>query len=194
MTVQPPIDFRQLRILVVHPRDGDGDMMFRQLQRAGSHVELAWPPPPELPASIDAVFLLIGAEPKGWLAGPPQCALIGVIGRSDAGLLRPLVDCNPQAVISKPIDPAGLLANLVVAHNSFRYEKRLLSKIGKLEDTLRSIRKVEQAKSILMKQKRIQEPEAYRFLRQQAMNKRMSIGAVASAIIAAAEVLHDESR
>jgi len=84
------------------------------------------------------------------------------------------------------------LTNLLMARNNFRYERRLLAKIGKLEETLRAIRKVEQAKSILMKKRGIDEPEAYEYLRRQAMRKRVPVGSVAAAIIDADELLGSE--
>jgi len=48
---------------------------------------------------------------------------------------------------------------------------------------------VERAKAILMKNKNIEEEEAYRYLRSQAMMKRVPIGVIASAIIDAKEML-----
>ena len=53
-------------------------------------------------------------------------------------------------------------------------------------------RKVEQAKSILMKKRGIDEPEAYEYLRRQAMRKRVPVGSVAAAIIDADEMLGSE--
>src|SRR5262249_35127048 len=110
-------------------------------------------------------------------------------GQGGPTILQAVADCMPQAVVTKPIDPVGLLTNLMMARNNFRYERRLLSKIAKLEETLRSVRKVEQAKSILMQKRGIAEPEAYEYLRQQAMRKRVPIGMIAQAIITADEVL-----
>jgi len=196
VTTLPPLDLRQLRVLVAHPRDAEGEVLLRQLQRSGARVECVWPAPPALPTGIDVLFALLGSEPKGalaWLGSPPPCALVALFEPADAAGMRNVVDCSPQAVIVKPIAASCVLPSLALAHANFRYERRLLSKIGKLEETLRSMRKVEQAKSILMKQKRLPEPEAYRYLRQQAMNRRVSIGAVASAIIEAADILREES-
>ena len=58
-----------------------------------------------------------------------------------------------------------------------------------IEETIRSVRSVEKAKSILMKSKNIEEKEAYECIRKHAMNRRMPIGKVASAIIDASDVL-----
>jgi AmiR/NasT family two-component response regulator len=95
-------------------------------------------------------------------------------------------------VLTKPIDPAALLTNLVVARNNSRYQRRLQSKISKLEETLRSVRKVERAKTILMEKRHIDESEAYAYLRDQAMKKRVPIGVIATVVVESNDVLSDE--
>ena len=38
MPIPPHIDFRDLRMVVAHPRDHDGDLLIRHLQRLGCRV------------------------------------------------------------------------------------------------------------------------------------------------------------
>jgi AmiR/NasT family two-component response regulator len=78
---------------------------------------------------------------------------------------------------------------LVLARTRFSYEQRLRGRIDKLDETLRAIRSVERAKAILMSQQRIDEEAAYHFMRRQAMARRVSITAVAAAIVDAHEIL-----
>jgi AmiR/NasT family two-component response regulator len=186
------LDFRALRVLVIHPRDSDGQHLERQLMRLGCQVTACWPSPPDLPPEADTVFCLVDQENQArfaWLADRPAVATIAVLGRSGSPPVRAIKDLMPQAIVLKPCEPQALLTNLVMAHNNFRYERRLLSKIGKLEETLRSVRKVEQAKTILMKQRQIDEASAYEHLRRQAMQKRVPIGVIAAAVLDASEVL-----
>ncbi len=178
--------------MVLHPRDREGESLIRHLQRLGCSVEAVWPAPSELPTDLDVVFCLIGPQPRAGLAWPTidrRCAIVAIVERESPGALRALTDCNPQAVLWKPIEPFGILTSLTLARNILGYERRLLAKVAKLEETLRSIRKVERAKAILMKNKNIEEEEAYRYLRTQAMMKRVPIGTIASAIIDAKEML-----
>jgi AmiR/NasT family two-component response regulator len=84
------------------------------------------------------------------------------------------------------------LINLIAARANLRYQRRLLSKVAKLEETLRSFRRVELAKNILMETRKINEPAAYAYLREQAMRRRVSIGAVASVVIDSNSVLSSE--
>jgi AmiR/NasT family two-component response regulator len=188
----PAVELPRLGVAVVHPRDQDCDLLVQHLQRAGCRVMQAWPAPTDLPPDIDVVFLLLdghGALDLPWLTGTPAAAVIAVVGRETPAVPALLSSCSPQAVIVKPADRLQILTNLILAHNNFRYERRLLSKVSKLEDTLRSIRKVEKAKAILMRTRQIEEPDAYEYLRSQAMKKRVPITVVAAAVIDAHEVL-----
>ncbi len=183
---------RQLRVMVVHPRDSDGEQIIRQLRRIGCGVETMWPPPTDLPNGVDAVFVLIDARtrrPQSWFDNGSAAAVIAIISQDAPDFLRLLADAAPHAVIGKPATPVEILTSLAVARNIFRYEGRLHTKIRKLEETLRSVRKVEQAKTILMRLKNLREQEAYEYLRRHAMNRGLPIGKVAAAVIDANEVL-----
>ncbi|HZS83535.1 MAG TPA: ANTAR domain-containing protein [Stellaceae bacterium] len=185
-------DFHQLHVAVVHPRDHDGDVLMRHLQRLGCQTALHWPPAAALGAEFDVLFCLIDPEARpvldaATMAGTP--AIIGILDQRQPRSLRLLQEATPHAVIQRPIDPAAVVPNLVVARHNARYQRRLLSKVTKLEETLRSYRKVERAKIILMEQRKIGEPEAYSYLREQAMRRRMPIGAVASIVVDSNEIL-----
>jgi len=121
-----------------------------------------WPPPAKLPERTDVVFYLIDDQTRRslpWFADLPPAAIVAVVEHETPDVLGLLSDCSPQAVVSKPTDPFAILTSLIVA------------------------------KSILMKSKNIEEMEAYEIIRKHAMNRRMPIGKVASAIIAASEIL-----
>ncbi len=183
---------RQLRVMVMHPRDSEGERIIRCLRRIGCGVETMWPPPPEPPEGIDAVFVLIDERTRRslpWFGGRSPAAIIAIVSHDTPDMLRLLSDAGPHAVVGKPAEPAAILTSLAVARNLFCYEGRLHTKIRKLEETLRSVRKVEQAKTILMQLKNLKEQEAYEYLRRHAMNRGLPIGKVASAVIDANGVL-----
>lgn len=192
MSIPPHIDFRQLRMVVVHPRDHDGELLIRHLQRLGCRVDNVWPPGRSVEADVDVLLCLVDPVARALLdaataqSGP---AVIGIIDPRQAASLRLLHEATPHAVINRPFDPATLIPNLVVARNNLRYQRRQLSKVAKLEETLRSYRKVEQAKAILMEKRKIGEPEAYSFLREQAMRRRVPISVIASVVVESNEVL-----
>lgn len=192
MTMPSMEELQCLRVLLVHPHDPDGDSILRHLRRICCQVEAMWPPPNYLPARIDVMFYLIDeitSRSLPWYANQPDCAIVAVMKRETPSAVRLLTDCSPQAVVNKPVEPFDLLTSVIAARSIFRYEERLRTKVRKLEETLRSVRKVEQAKSILMKNKNIEEQEAYEYLRKCAMDRRVPIGKVAAAVIDANDIL-----
>jgi AmiR/NasT family two-component response regulator len=191
-TEELPNGFHQLRIIVIHPRDQDGEFLLRNLQRLRCRVDLLWPPPDRIEAGADITFCLLQADTYALcceLMHTRQSAIAGIVDPGNPRAPQLLAAAGPQVVLTKPFDATAILTNAVVAYKNFRYEKRLLSKIAKLEETLRSIRTVERAKLILMQARKIDETEAYAFLRDQAMKKRLSIGRVAAVVVESGNIL-----
>ena len=191
-TADLPFDLRQLRIMVIHPRDPDGECLLRSLQRLRCQVDLIWPPPNRIETSIDVAFCLLQAETASLcseLMHSGQTAIAAIVDPADPRTPHLLAAMAPQVVVTKPFEAGAILTNLVVAFSNSRYQRRLLTKIAKLEETLRSIRTVERAKLILMKARNIDESEAYSYLRDQAMRKRISIGSVASLVVESGNIL-----
>ena len=119
-------------------------------------------------------------------------ALIAIVDPADAWSAQVLVDANPHAVLVKPFEATAILTSILVARNNSGYQWRLLHKISKLEETLRSSRTVERAKAIFMEKRQIGESAAYAYLREQAMRKRIPIGAIAAVVVESDEVLSGE--
>jgi AmiR/NasT family two-component response regulator len=181
-----------LDIIAVAAHDDDGDFLLRELVRTRARVRRVWPLPNRLPEEVDVIVCdlvpgLLQVIP--WLPGEPKAALVGImptVGPPDLLLLR---NCTPDAVLHRPFTAQAILTSLALARDHFLYQKRLRTRIEKLDETLRGFRSVEQAKTILMHTRRMDEDAAYRFIRTQAMNRRVSISAVAAAIIDSNEVL-----
>ncbi len=183
---------RRTRVLVVHPPDPDGEVLVRQLRRIGCQVRSMWPPPSKLPDELDAVFLLVeraGSDALPWRPGDSDPPLIAVVEYENPTLLRGLLDSGAQAVVNKPIRATGLLSTLVLACAMAAYNRRMQTKIRKLEDQLRTRRDVERATRLLMQMKGLSEAEAYELMRGQATRSRLSLGEVAARILSASDVL-----
>jgi AmiR/NasT family two-component response regulator len=132
-----------------------------------------------------------------WPAGPttvPESAaekgpsLIAIVDFENPTALRSLLDTNAHSFISKPIRASGILSSLVMARALHGYQDRLLNKVAKLEETLRSRREIERATRILMEVKGSSEDSAYQLIRQQATAQRLAMGVVARSIITAHRV------
>jgi AmiR/NasT family two-component response regulator len=179
--------------LVVAVRCGpEGDALTRELQRTRARVRRMWPLPARLPDDTDVICCELVPELPGslpWVPGQPTAALVAVLHAMQRPDLKLLRNCAPQAVLCLPSTPHAVLANLALAHAQFLYERRLRTRIDKLDETLRAFRSVERAKCILMQTRQLDEDDAYHFMRRQAMKRRVSIGAVAAAIVDSHEVL-----
>lgn len=181
-----------LEILVAVPAENDGEQLARELSRTRSSVRRIWPLPPNLPHAIDVVFCDFVPELPHhlpWVPGRPSAALVVVVQAVQSPPLKLLRNCAPHAVLHRPFTSGTVLTSLVMARAQFLYEQRLRARIDKLDETLRAFRSVERAKHILMEKRKLDEEEAYHFMRRRAMSQRISIGAVAAAIIDSRDIL-----
>jgi two-component system, response regulator PdtaR len=185
-------DLRGARVLVVHPRDAEGDALIDQLKRIGCNVRGLWPPPAEIPRDVDTVFHLVeAAETPDFTASATDDGptFVAIIDYENPTVLKRLLDSNAHGVVNKPIRPFGILSSLVLARSAHGYARRLQGKVQKLEETLKARRDVDKAVKILVALKKIGETEAYELIRQQATQKRLSMAQIAATIIGAQEVL-----
>lgn len=188
-------DLRLLQVLVSHPDDTDCQTLVRHLHRIGCRVEVEWPPAEVAPLWPDVVFLLIKQEmvaqyKSSWAElqerGP---ALIVVVDYEDPTTLQTVLEMSPNAVIGKPIQPYGVLSNLVVARQAKLHHIAHRHAIEKLEHKLKSVKLINQAKAVLMSRLGISEEEAHRRLRSQAMAIRATTEDVALSLINAGDLL-----
>jgi len=188
-----PAEASGLDVVVATARDASGEALIRELQRTRARVRHFWPPPDPLPADTDALFCdLVPSLPARlpWLPGEPKAALVVLMPSAETALdLDLLRKAAPEAVLHRPFTAPAILAALVLARSRFAYERRLRGRIERLDLTLRSMHSVERAKAILMGARKMQEEDAYRFIRSQAMERRVSVGAVATAIVDAHELI-----
>ena len=185
-------DLRGARVLVVHPRDAEGDALIDQLKRIGCNVRGLWPPPAEIPRDVHTVFHLVeAAETPDFTASATDDGptFVAIIDYENPTVLKRLLDSNAHGVVNKPIRSFGILSSLVLARSAHGYARRLQGKVQKLEETLKARRDVDKAVKILVTLKKIGETEAYELIRQQATQKRLSMAQIAATIIGAQEVL-----
>jgi AmiR/NasT family two-component response regulator len=185
-------EFANLEILVATQRDETGELLVRELQRARANVRHLWPLPDRLPEGADVIFVDLApglATRIPWVPGEAKAALVAIIPPFPPPDLDLLRKCAPDAVLHRPFTTHAVLTSLVLARSHFTYDRRLRGRVDKLDDTLRAIRSVERAKSILMAKENIGEDEAYHFMRRQAMSRRVSLSAVAAAIVDSQQLL-----
>ena len=185
-------DGSALRVIVILEPGEERNALVRELQRTRAAVTAVWPTPAEIPIEYDVVFCQVAgdlAKRMAWLPGRAPSALVLVSRQGQQPNLNLVEKCAPQAVLQLPGSPGAAVWTLMLARNQFLYERRLRSRIDKLDESLRTIRAVERAKSLLMEKRKMNEEEAYHFLRRTAMKRRVSVGALANAIIDSSEIL-----
>lgn len=188
-------DLRGLFVVIVHPRDTDGQAILEQMKRIGCKTELVWPPPRQLPANADVVFLGLFFDSRKELTnmirrsekhGP---AIIGVVDYENPAMLEFVLEIGAIAVTSKPVRSFGILTNLVVGYASSLREQEARDRIARLEKKLLGKRNIAEAKTVLMRMHGIREEDAHKLIRERAMDKRTTIEDMAQAIIDANELL-----
>ena len=185
-------ELADLSAVVVAPVDDQIGMLMCELQRFRMRVRQVWPMPESVPADADVVYCEYSsdlARRLPWIPGDARSALVVILPATEAVQADALCHATPNAVLPRPFTPNAVLSSLVLARSQFGYERRLRSKIEKLDDNLRSMRTVERAKAILMATRQMPETEAYGFIRRQAMDRRVSASAVAAAIVDSFELL-----
>lgn len=185
-------DLRRARVLVVHPRDEDGDTLVAHLKRLGCEVRATWPLPSVLPPDVDTLFLHVEevqTEHALQIVEQQQPAIIAIVTYESPTILQAIIDLNAHGVVSKPLRPLGILTQFALARYRHSYEKRLAGKVQKLEDTLKGRRLVDRAVAALRTMNGLHEEAAYKLLRDQATAKRVPMATVAESIIAAQETM-----
>ena len=85
--------------------------------------------------------------------------------------------------IVKPIDEKSFIPNLEIIFNKQEEFEKLEKKYLKTSQKLEDRKKIDIAKSILMKTRNFTENEAYEYIRTLSMNKRWDMGKIANIII-----------
>ena len=183
--------FSDLCIAAITQRNTHGDAFIRALQKTRAEVKPIWPCPHIIPSNYDIVFSeLVDNLPSriDSLPGLPGFALIIVIPQTGHVDLKMLENCAPHGTIHLPANDQAVLSAITVARSHYLYENRLRKRIQQLDDNLISIRNIERAKNLLMRQMNLSESEAHKHMQRQAMQRRITVSAVAKTIIDAQEL------
>jgi AmiR/NasT family two-component response regulator len=185
---------RKLRILLLHPGGPEGKDLLEHLNRIGCQVSISWPPPDVVPAGTDVVLVAVreiveGGVPFHWDAEKPPASLIAIVDYENPLIVERVLRLGAQTVIGLPLQPLGILANLLLSATNFDQVRKLQLRIDRLSSRLKANRDVSTAMSIIMQTHSVGEREAYELLRSQAMARRATIESTAAAIIQASDVL-----
>ena len=190
-------DLRNLKVSLLHPYDSDGKEIFDQISRIGCSCEHVWPPNSIKQVLSDVVIVSIYQDKQKALKtlllnGSLESVIIAVIDYESPSELEMALDLNATAVISKPVRPFGIFANLVMSRWCWEKSKELNKRVLRLEKALAQKTVISKATLILMKSHGLSEESAYKLIRTQAMSKRTSIISIAESILNTEHILTRE--
>lgn len=110
-------------------------------------------------------------------------AVVLVGEQFDWELLGKAREAGAQAFLLKPLSEQTLIPALEMAIGEFRRYKEMAQENRRLRDELETRRLVERAKGLLMCQYGWTEEEAYRYLREQSMNRCLPLRRIARAVL-----------
>ena len=127
-------ELRGARVLVIHPRDAEGDALIDQLKRIGCNVRGVWPPPATIPQDIDTVFQSRRRLRRTTVFPRRRrtsgADLVAIVDYENPTMLKRLLDSNAHGVVNKPIRSFGILSSLVLARSLHGYTRRLEGKVA----------------------------------------------------------------
>ncbi|MBE0465781.1 MAG: ANTAR domain-containing protein [Candidatus Desulforudis sp.] len=115
----------------------------------------------------------------------PVIVMSNLFGRDLPARLR---EVRASGFLEKPVEITSLLSVVEVALTHYEEVMELERQVAKLKDELETRKVVERAKGVLMSSLGLSEAEAFRRIQKQSMNRRLSMRAVAEAIILAHNV------
>lgn len=186
-------ELRHIKVVVFHPDNQDGALLIQQLQRIGCQVQAFWPPLRSLPDRTEVVFLAVRPDALNvdfdWLRGADAPTVIAVVDFENPTIINAVIAAHARAVLPLPIRNFGLLSTLVVAREVRSMIRSQQKQFERVNARLQATRKVADAKLILSRLHGVDDSDAYRMIRTQAMSKRTTVEEIASAIISADGVL-----
>jgi two-component system, response regulator / RNA-binding antiterminator len=111
------------------------------------------------------------------------------VDRSDQAMMEAAIDAGVSAYVVNGLAQDRVKPILDMAVSRFNAFSRLQRELAEARSELENRKVIDRAKAILMKSRRINEPEAYRLLRTTAMNQNRSIYEVAQSLVVAAGLL-----
>lgn len=187
-------DIRDLNVVILHPQDQDCEEISAQLRRLGCKYKIFWPDLDVLPLGTDLVLMAVRPETLAskfpWLGQPSTPPLIPVVTFENPISVTAVLQLEAFATIASPVRSAGLLTAIAVTISQHRVRRQMERYIDRLEQKQAHSLVIERATKIVMENRGLEQENAYKLLRSQAMLKRESIESVANGIVKANELLN----
>lgn len=111
------------------------------------------------------------------------CAVVMLTAFSQIELIEKANEAGVMAYLTKPYRAVDLVPTIEIAVSRFNQMRQLQGEMSELSEQLAARKTIEKAKSILMKELKLTEPEAFNWLQKTAMDKRKKMVEVAQVVI-----------
>ncbi len=116
-------------------------------------------------------------------------AVVMLTAFSQRDLVERAREAGAMAYLVKPFQKKDLLPTIEMALSRFAEIVALEAEVGDLTERIEARKTIERAKSVLMTDHSMSEPEAFRWLQRTSMNRRLTMRALAEAVLTGQETL-----
>jgi AmiR/NasT family two-component response regulator len=185
-------NFRGMRGAVLHAPDRNRQVIVDALTRLGLAATVI-DPQVEL---ADAGGIIQSTDILFFDADSPDCSLvlgaggempiptIAVLGLETPSRLERTLHLQPTALVHKPVRATGIYTAIFFAVNQHRWHHELRDRLAALEERHGSRRFVIKAVVALIEQYGIDDEQAYRILRRESMQRRLTVEEFAVRLLA----------
>ena len=172
-----------IRMDLVEMLTEEGYVVVGQAGDGASAVQLAEEHRPDLVILDVKMPVLDGIAAAEQIAAQRIAPVVILTAFSQRDLVERARDAGAMAYLVKPFTKAHLVPAIEVAVSRFAEVATLESEVADLTERLETRKAVERAKSLLMEQLALSEPDAFRWIQKTAMDLRLSMRQVAEGVV-----------
>jgi AmiR/NasT family two-component response regulator len=161
----------------------DGYQVVGEAGDGESAVQLTLEHVPDLVILDVKMPILDGISAAERIAAERVAPVVILTAFSQRELVERAREAGAMAYLVKPFTKADLVPAIEMAVSRFQEIKSLEAEVSTLEDRLETRKAVDRAKGLLQTARGWSEPEAFRFIQKTSMDRRMTMRAVAEAVI-----------
>ncbi|WP_026918984.1 ANTAR domain-containing response regulator [Gordonia shandongensis] len=124
-----------------------------------------------------------GIDAAGEIARRRLAAVVMLTAFSQREFVERARDAGAMAYLVKPFTQADLVPTIELALSRYRELTALEAEIDDLADRLDARKLIDRAKGLLMDSRGLSEPEAFRWIQRNAMDRRVTMRAVAEIVV-----------
>jgi two-component system, response regulator / RNA-binding antiterminator len=185
-------NFRSMRVAVLHAPDRNRQVIVETLTRLGLATTVIDPQT----EPVDAGGIIQSAEIMFFDADSPDCSFalgaggemhiptVAVLGLETPSRLERTLHLQPSALVHKPVRATGIYTAIFFAANQHRRHQELRVRLADMEARHGSRRFVIKAVVALIEQYGIDEEQAYKILRRESMQRRLTVEEYAARLLA----------